>query len=151
MDQGVAALLGALVGSLATGGAALVTSAGAARLQTRKERRDGCLAVMTEALAVLHLSEDLMVHSTAARRESRTPDYAQFITQALETRRRVEKCCDVLVLAGPQKIKGACDALTEAAVEVHTATRHADERRLALAVAKLMHGMDTLRQRGSRL
>jgi hypothetical protein len=151
MDQGVAAVLGAVVGSLATGGAALVTSVGAARLQTRRERRESCLALMTEALAVLHLTEDVMMHSTAARRENRTPDYAQFTTQALEARRRVEKCRDVLMLAGPRGVKGACDSLVGAVDDVYVAIKQGDVTLLPGPVGRLMGSLDALRQRGSRI
>ncbi|MEE1808059.1 hypothetical protein [Streptomyces sp. BE133] len=147
----MAAVLGAVVGSVATGGAAFVTSLGAARLQTRKERKEGCLALMNEAAAVLHLTEDVMIHATAERGEARTPDYAQFTAQSLEGRRRVAKTSDVLVLAGPRGVKDTCDALTEAASAVHLAIRRGDETLLAEAVDRLMQSMDALRQRGPRI
>ncbi|MET9209903.1 hypothetical protein ABZW38_32820 [Streptomyces bacillaris] len=145
----MAAVLGAVVGSVATGGAAFVTSAGAARLQRRKERRESCLSLMEEALGVLHLTEDVMFHATEARAEGRTPDYSQFEARTLESRRRVEKCCDILVLSGPRRVKGACDVLTEAVGQVYSAVKHGDEARLAGAVGGLLQGMDVLRQRAS--
>lgn len=142
-------MLGAVVGSVATGGAALVTSMGTARLQSRKERRESSLALMSEVRTAVHLSEDVMIHATAAREEGRTPDYAQFHARSLESRRRVEKCCDVVVLAGPQKVKSACDELAEAARSLHAAIRRGDEARIKAAVGKLFRGLDALQEMGS--
>ncbi|MFD6799542.1 hypothetical protein ACFWCQ_13985, partial [Streptomyces cyaneofuscatus] len=103
---------------------------------------------MSEVRSAVHLSEDVMIHVTAAREEGRTPDYVQFHARSLESRRRLEKCCDVVVLSGPQKVKNACDELTEAASALHSAIRRGDETRIREAVGKLFQGLDAFQRMG---
>ncbi|MGW7088446.1 hypothetical protein ACWGH2_33765 [Streptomyces sp. NPDC054871] len=62
MDQGLAALLGAAVGAIATGAAALVTAQSASRLNRNKARQEACLAYLTLVAQVRMALVDVSRH-----------------------------------------------------------------------------------------
>ncbi|MEV2255077.1 hypothetical protein AB0I94_31620 [Streptomyces sp. NPDC050147] len=108
MDQGLAAILGAAVGAIATGTAALVTAMSASRLNKNKARQEACLAYLTLVarirVALVDLSRhfrpdltDLYEPLDAATARARTADidaqYHELITEHA-----------VLMLAGPRRV-----------------------------------------------
>ncbi|MFB4306870.1 hypothetical protein [Actinomadura sp. GTD37] len=157
MDAGIAALLGAVVGSLTTLGAALVNARAQAQTQhvqwRRQHRRDAYAAylgalhdrdiVMDEILNAVHADPpDLPALDETVRR---------FIARA----REVHRAAEVVILEGPPSIVEAADRIAQASSELsdvmqrmvrnahaadatdrpqHSATASARERQLYQAV-----------------
>lgn len=108
MDQGLTAILGAAVGALATGAAALVTAVSAARLNKNKARQEACLAYLTLVAQIRAALVDVSRHFRpglsdlyepldAATARARVADidaqYHELITRHA-----------VLMLAGPRRV-----------------------------------------------
>ncbi|MGW7070520.1 hypothetical protein ACWGII_34300 [Streptomyces sp. NPDC054855] len=108
MDQGLTAILGAAVGAIATGAAALVTAVSASRLHKNKARQEACLAYLTLVAQIRmalidvsrhfrpgpnHLYEPLDAATARARAADIDAQYRELITRHA-----------VLMLAGPRRV-----------------------------------------------
>ncbi|MGV9427649.1 proline dehydrogenase [Streptomyces sp. NPDC003656] len=116
MDSGLAALLGAAVGSAATLGAALVSGRAQARSQhaqwTRQHRRDAYAAY----LGALH-DRDIAMDAVLAALRAPDPDPVdvedrthRFVTLA----REVHRACEVVILEGPVAVVRVAERVTHA-------------------------------------
>ncbi|GAA2270763.1 hypothetical protein GCM10010234_01390 [Streptomyces hawaiiensis] len=76
MDQGWAAVLGALVGALATGGGALVTTRSSTRLHKRQARREACKAFLAASHRFCSEASQLLSFIAAEESALRADDEA---------------------------------------------------------------------------
>ncbi|MGW6531742.1 proline dehydrogenase [Streptomyces venezuelae] len=123
MDAGLAALLGAAVGSLATLGAALVNGRAQARSQhdqwRRQHRRDAYAAY----LSALHDRDIAMDAVLDALRPDVDEKIRRFITLAREVHRAVE----VVVLEGPAPVVEVAERVTRASGDLSLVVRRMAE------------------------
>ncbi|MFE6835092.1 proline dehydrogenase [Streptomyces sp. NPDC057705] len=132
MDSGLAALLGAAVGSATTLGAAIVNGRAQARSQhaqwSRQHRRDA----YARYLSALH-DRDLAMDAVLGALRSDQPDLpdidektARFITLAREVHRAVE----VVILEGPAPLAEVAERVTDASSDLsHVMRRMAENAR----------------------
>lgn len=129
MDSGIAALLGAAVGSLATLGAAVVGSRAAASAQRdqwrRQQRRDAC----ANYLSALH-DRDIAMDAVLDALRADHPDLddvdariRRFVTLAREVHRAVE----VVILEGPATLADVAARVTHASDELSQVMRRMTE------------------------
>ncbi|MEU9083441.1 proline dehydrogenase [Streptomyces sp. NPDC048357] len=132
MDSGLAALLGAAVGSATTLGAAIVNGRAQARSQyaqwSRQHRRDA----YARYLSALH-DRDIAMDAILAALRSDQPDLSDidektghFITLAREVHRAVE----VVILEGPGSVAEVAERVTAASGDLsHVMRRMAEDAR----------------------
>ncbi|GGV56209.1 hypothetical protein GCM10010277_57240 [Streptomyces longisporoflavus] len=108
MDQGLAAILGAAVGAIATGAAALVTASSASRLNKSKARQEACLAYLT---LLAQIRVDLVDLGRRSRPHPADPyeplDAATARARAADIDARYRELITkhaVLMLAGPRRV-----------------------------------------------
>lgn len=117
MDQGLAAVLGALVGALATGAGAYVTAKFADRTQKKQARREVYRAFLTELISThSHIAE---IRSLLARDPvTRVTDYREYLKSAIQELATMHSSLQKLEIA--VHLEGP----TEVASPANEATRH---------------------------
>ncbi|WP_372351167.1 proline dehydrogenase [Streptomyces sp. KL116D] len=136
MDAGLAAVLGAGVGSLATLGAAFISGRSQAQAQhrqwRRQQRRDACAGY----LSALHDRDIAMDYILAALRadEPALSDVDDGVRRFVDLAREVHRSLEVVVLEGPAGLAAVADRVTRASHELAVVMRrmvddaHAGER-----------------------
>jgi hypothetical protein len=132
MDAGLAALLGAAVGSLATLGAAIVNGRAQARSQHDQWRRQHRRDAYASYLSTLH-DRDIAMDAILDALRSDDPDLPdvdekirRFITLAREVHRAVE----VVILEGPAPLAEVAGRVTQASSDLsHVMRRMAENAR----------------------
>ncbi|MEU0171341.1 proline dehydrogenase [Streptomyces iakyrus] len=132
MDAGLAALLGAAVGSLATLGAAIVNGRAQARSQHDQWRRQHRRDAYTSYLSALH-DRDIAMDAILDALRSDDPDLPdvdekirRFITLAREVHRAVE----VVILEGPAPLAEVAGRVAQASSDLsHVMRRMAENAR----------------------
>ncbi|MEU7576717.1 proline dehydrogenase [Streptomyces sp. NPDC041068] len=129
MDAGLAALLGAAVGSLATLGAAVVNGRTQARSQHDQWRRQHRRDAYASYLSSLH-DRDIAMDAVLDALRSDDPDLPNvdekirhFVTLAREVHRAVE----VVVLEGPDPLVAAAERITHASNDLSHVMRQMAE------------------------
>lgn len=129
MDAGLAALLGAAVGSLATLGAALVNGRAQARSQhdqwRRQHRRDAYAAY----LSALHDRDIAMDAVLDALRPDvpELPDVDEKIRRFITLAREVHRAVEVVVLEGPTPVVEVAERVTRASGDLSLVVRRMAE------------------------
>ncbi|MFI1783886.1 proline dehydrogenase [Streptomyces rubiginosohelvolus] len=120
MDSGLAALLGAAVGSAATLGAAIVSGRAQARSQHAQQSRQHRRDAYTRYLSALH-DRDLAMDAVLDELRPARPDLtaveertARFVTLA----REVHRTCEVVILEGPATVAAVAERVTNASTEL---------------------------------
>ncbi|MGQ4727193.1 proline dehydrogenase [Streptomyces sp. Ju416(a)] len=120
MDSGLAALLGAAVGSAATLGAAIVNGRFQARSQHAQQSRQHRRDAYTRYLGALH-DRDLALDAVLDALRPDRPDLiaveeltARFVTLA----REVHKTCEVVILEGPATVTAVAERVTNASADL---------------------------------
>ncbi|MFF4166589.1 proline dehydrogenase [Streptomyces sp. NPDC001741] len=139
MDSGIAALLGAAVGSAGTLGAAIVNGRAQARSQhaqwSRQHRRDA----YADYLGALH-DRDIAMDAVLDALRSDEPDLhdidekvGRFITLA----REVHRACEVVIIEGPAPLVEVVERVTNASRDLsHIMRRLAENAHLGDATHK---------------
>ncbi|MGW5737331.1 MULTISPECIES: hypothetical protein [Streptomyces] len=108
MDQGLAAILGAAVGALATGTAALVTAMSATRLHRKKARQEAFLAYLTLVAQIRMALADVSRHFRPDLADLHAPlDTATARARAADIDAQYRDLITkhaVLMLAGPRRV-----------------------------------------------
>ncbi|MGW6026696.1 hypothetical protein [Streptomyces sp. NPDC055099] len=108
MDQGLAAVLGAAVGAVATGTAALVTAMSASRLHKNKARQEACLAYLTLVAQIRMALVDIGRHHRPDPTDLYEPlDPATARARAADIDAQYHELITkhaVLMLAGPRRV-----------------------------------------------
>jgi Lhr-like helicase len=126
MDAGLAALLGAAVGSLTTLGAAIVNARAQARTQhvqwRRQHRRDAYAAY----LGALHDRDIVMDEILDALRadEPDLPALDETVRHFIARAREVHRAAEVVILEGPPSIVDAADRIAQASSDLSEVMRH---------------------------
>ncbi|MFD5673013.1 proline dehydrogenase [Streptomyces sp. NPDC127040] len=125
MDAGLAALLGAAVGCLATLGAAMVNGRAAARSQFGQWRRQHRRDAYAKYLGALH-DRDIAMDAVLDALQPDTPDLQdvdekvqRFVTLAREVHRAVE----IVVLEGPSSVVEAAEQVAHASGDLSEVMR----------------------------
>ncbi|MFF2538540.1 proline dehydrogenase [Streptomyces cyaneofuscatus] len=137
MDSGLAALLGAAVGSVTTLGAAIVNSRAQARSQhaqwSRQHRRDA----YTRYLSALH-DRDIAMDAVLDVLRSDRPDLPaldertdRFVTLA----REVHRACEIVILEGPESVADAAERVAGASGDLSQVMQRMAENARAGVVA----------------
>ncbi|MEJ8672876.1 proline dehydrogenase [Streptomyces sp. MS1.AVA.1] len=120
MDAGLAALLGAAVGSIATLAAAIVSGRAQARAQHDQWRRQQRRDAYASYLSALH-DRDIAMDAILNALRSDTPDLAdvnektrRFIAQA----REVHRATEVVILEGPASLAEVASRVTHASSDL---------------------------------
>ncbi|MEV8319888.1 proline dehydrogenase [Streptomyces sp. NPDC059900] len=132
MDAGLAAVLGATVGSLATLGAAVVSGRSQARAQydqwRRQHRRDAYAAY----LAALHdrdIAMDAVLDGLRARHPD-LPDVDEKVRHFVTLAREVHRAAEVVALEGPDAVTAAADRIARASRDLsHVMRQMVEEAR----------------------
>ncbi|MGW1155378.1 proline dehydrogenase [Streptomyces rubiginosohelvolus] len=129
MDSGLAALLGAAVGSAATLGAAIVNGRAQARSQHAQQSRQHRRDAYARYLSALH-DRDLAMDAVLDALRPDRPDLtvvkdltARFVTLA----REVHRTCEVVVLEGPATVAAVAERVTNASADLSYAMRNMAE------------------------
>ncbi|WP_420037543.1 proline dehydrogenase [Streptomyces sp. cg28] len=132
MDAGLAAVLGAAVGSLATLGAAFVNGRSQARAQQdqwrRQQRRDACASY----LSALHDRDIAMDDILAALRadEPALPEIDDKVGHFIRLAREVHRSVEVVILEGPSSLAAVAERVTRASSDLtETVRRMVDDVR----------------------
>ncbi|MFJ4970926.1 proline dehydrogenase [Streptomyces sp. NPDC088755] len=132
MDSGLAALLGAAVGSVATLGAAIVNGRAQARSQhaqgSRQHRRDA----YARYLSALHDRDIAMDAVLDALRSDRPdlPDLDEKRGRFVALAREVHRACEIVILEGPESVADAAERVTGASSDLaHVMRRMAENAR----------------------
>ncbi|TQE37513.1 proline dehydrogenase [Streptomyces ipomoeae] len=139
MDAGLAALLGAAVGSLATLGAAVVNGRSQAQTQHdqwhRQQRRDACAGY----LSALHDRDIAMDAILEALREDEPDllDVDEKIRHFIILAREVHRAVEVVILEGPASLEEAAERVTHASSDLSQVMRR---------MAENAHAGDTTRK-----
>ncbi|MGW7588041.1 proline dehydrogenase [Streptomyces rubiginosohelvolus] len=125
MDSGLAALLGAAVGSAATLGAAIVNGRTQARSQHAQQSRQYRRDEYARYLSALH-DRDLAMDAVLDALRPDRPDLtaiedltARFVTLA----REVHRTCEVVILEGPASVAAVAERVTNASADLAYAMR----------------------------
>ncbi|MFC8695424.1 proline dehydrogenase [Streptomyces parvus] len=120
MDSGLAALLGAAVGSAATLGAAIVNGRAQARSQHAQQSRQHRRDAYARYLSALH-DRDLAMDAVLDALRPDRPDLtaveertARFVTLA----REVHRTCEVVILEGPVSVAAVAERVTNASADL---------------------------------
>ncbi|WP_097980976.1 proline dehydrogenase [Streptomyces sp. f150] len=129
MDSGLAALLGAAVGSAATLGAAIVNGRAQARSQHAQQSRQHRRDAYARYLSALH-DRDLAMDAVLDALRPDRPDLtvvedltARFVTLA----REVHRTCEVVILEGPATVAAVAERVTNASADLSYAMRNMTE------------------------
>lgn len=139
MDAGIAALLGAAVGSLSTLGAAMVNGRAAARSQFDQWRRQHRRDAYAHCLAALH-DRDIAMDDVLGALRSPTPDLPDVdekVRHFVRLAREVHRAVEVVILEGPASAVAAADSVTRASGELSDVMRR---------MVKNAHAGDTSRK-----
>ncbi|KFK90311.1 proline dehydrogenase [Streptomyces sp. JS01] len=142
MDSGLAALLGAAVGSAATLGAAIVNGRAQARSQHAQQSRQHRRDAYARYLSALH-DRDLAMDAVLDALRPDRPDLtvvkdltARFVTLA----REVHRTCEVVVLEGPATVAAVAERVTNASADLSYAMRNmAEDARAGDTARKAEH------------
>ncbi|MFC8336666.1 proline dehydrogenase [Streptomyces rubiginosohelvolus] len=142
MDSGLAALLGAAVGSAATLGAAIVNGRAQARSQHAQQSRQHRRDAYARYLSALHdrdLAMDAVLDALRPDRPNLTvvEDLtARFVTLA----REVHRTCEVVILEGPATVAAVAERVTNASADLSYAMRNmAEDARAGDTARKAEH------------
>ncbi|WP_432006882.1 proline dehydrogenase [Streptomyces parvus] len=120
MDSGLAALLGAAVGSAATLGAAIVNGRAQARSQHAQQSRQHRRDAYARYLSALH-DRDLALDAVLDALRPDRPDLAtveertaRFVTLA----REVHRTCEVVILEGPATVAAVAERVANASADL---------------------------------
>jgi len=119
MDAGIAALLGAAVGSLATIGAAMVSGRATARSQFHQSRRQHRRDAYVNYLGALH-DRDIAMDAVLHALQPETPDLRDVdekVRRFVVLARDVHRAVEVVSLEGPPPIVEAADGVAHASGE----------------------------------
>ncbi|MFF0507711.1 proline dehydrogenase [Streptomyces fimicarius] len=129
MDSGLAALLGAAIGSAATLGAAMVNGRSQARSQHAQQSRQHRREAYVRYLGALH-DRDLAMDAVLAALRADHPDQAvvdeltdRFVTLA----REVHRCCEAVILEGPASVAEVAERVTNASADLSYVMRRMAE------------------------
>ncbi|MCG7205791.1 proline dehydrogenase [Streptomyces arenae] len=125
MDAGLAALLGAAVGSLATLGAAVLSGRAQARAQHEQWRRQHRRDAYAAYLGALHDRDIAMDAVLDALRpdEPDLPGVDEKVRRFVGLAREVHRAAEVVVLEGPAALAEAADRITRASAELSAVMR----------------------------
>ncbi|MFE9846231.1 proline dehydrogenase [Streptomyces goshikiensis] len=139
MDSGLAALLGAAIGSVTTLGAAIVNGRAQARSQHaqwgRQHRRDAYAGY----LSALHDRDVAMDAVLDALRSDQPdlPDVDEKIGRFITLAREVHRACEVVILEGPAPLAEAAERVTNASSDLsHVMRRLAENAQVGDATHK---------------
>ncbi|GAA2080520.1 hypothetical protein GCM10009801_38830 [Streptomyces albiaxialis] len=116
MDAGLAALLGAAVGSLATLGAAMVSSRAQARAQHEQWRRQHRRDAYAGYLSALH-DRDIAMDAVLDALRADEPDLAEVddrVHRFIGLAREVHRAAEVVILEGPAPLAEVAERVTRA-------------------------------------
>ncbi|MCX4772176.1 proline dehydrogenase [Streptomyces sp. NBC_01260] len=125
MDAGIAALLGAAVGSFATIGAAMVNGRATARSQFRQSRRQHRRDAYANYLGALH-DRDIAMDAVLGALQPGTPDLLDVdekVHRFVELARDVHRAVEVVSLEGPPSIVEAADRVAHASGDLSNVMR----------------------------
>jgi hypothetical protein len=129
MDAGLAALLGAAVGSLATLGAAIVNSRAQARAQQdqwrRQQRRNACASY----LSALH-DRDIAMDAILKALRADEPDLTtvdEKIRHFVDLAREVHRTAEIVILEGPASLAEVAERVTRASRDLSQVMRRMAE------------------------
>jgi hypothetical protein len=139
MDAGLAALLGAAVGSVATLGAALVSGRAQARAQHDQWRRQHRRDAYASYLSALHDRDIVMDAILAALRsdDPDLPDVDEKIRRFTTLAREVHRAAEVVILEGPASLAEVASRVTHASSDLSQVMRR---------LAENAHAGDTTRK-----
>ncbi|RPE43753.1 hypothetical protein EDD90_6967 [Streptomyces sp. Ag109_O5-1] len=141
MDAGIAALLGATVGSLSTLGAAVVSGRAQARTQHDQWRRQHRRDAYAGYLSALHDRDIAMdaILDALGPDEPDLSDVDEKIRHFVALAREVHRAAEVVVLEGPASLAEVADRVTRASRELSEVMRR---------MAENAHAGDTTRKAG---
>ncbi|MET7484580.1 proline dehydrogenase [Streptomyces sp. NPDC005538] len=125
MDAGLAALLGAAVGSLATVGSAWVSGRTTARSQFDQWRRQHRRDAYANYLGALH-DRDIAMDAVLDALQPETPDLRDVdekVRRFVALAREVHRAAEVVILEGPLSIVEAADRVARASGELSSVMR----------------------------
>ncbi|MFE7138157.1 proline dehydrogenase [Streptomyces sp. NPDC057644] len=129
MDSGLAALLGAAVGSAATLGAAVVNGRAQGRSQHAQQSRQHRRDAYARYLSALH-DRDLAMDAVLDALRPDRPDLTaveertvRFVTLA----REVHRACEIVILEGPAPVVAVAERVTNASAEISYVMRRMSE------------------------
>ncbi|MEU6310680.1 proline dehydrogenase [Streptomyces sp. NPDC047014] len=129
MDSGLAALLGAAVGSATTLGAALVNGRTQARSQhaqwSRQHRRDAYAGYL-RALHERDIAMDTVLDALRTDQPD-LPDVDERIGRFVTLAREVHRACEVVILEGPAPLADAAERVTHASADLAEVMRRMAE------------------------
>jgi hypothetical protein len=130
MDAGLAALLGAAVGSAATLGAAIVSGRAQARAQHDQWRRQHRRDAYASYLSALHDRDIAMDAILDALRvnEPDLPDIDEKTHHFITLAREVHRAAEVVILEGPASLAEAAERITHASSDLSHVMRRMVER-----------------------
>ncbi|MEV7914804.1 proline dehydrogenase [Streptomyces griseus] len=129
MDSGLAALLGAAIGSVATLGAAVANGRAQARSQHAQESRQHRRDAYARYLGALH-DRDLAMDAVLAALRADHPDPAvidELTERFVALAREVHRCCEVVVLEGPASVAAVAERVTNASADLSYVMRRMAE------------------------
>ncbi|MGW7515425.1 proline dehydrogenase [Streptomyces sp. NPDC054796] len=130
MDAGLAALLGAAVGSLSTLGAAIVGGRAQARAQQgqwrRQQRRDACAGYLS-ALHDRDLAMDAVLDALRPAGPD-LPDVDEKVRRFIGLAREVHRAVEIVILEGPASLAEAAERVTHASHDLARVMRRMVER-----------------------
>ncbi|MFE7276718.1 proline dehydrogenase [Streptomyces sp. NPDC057623] len=129
MDAGLAALLGAAVGSLATLGAAIVNGRAQARSQHDQWRRQYRRDAYASYLSALHDRDIAMDAILDALRsdEPDLPDVEEKIRRFVMLAREVHRAVEVVILEGPASVVEVAERVTHTSSDLSQVMRRMTE------------------------
>ncbi|MFG3257062.1 proline dehydrogenase [Streptomyces sp. NPDC048172] len=130
MDAGLAALLGAAVGSLATLGAAIVNGRAQARTQRDQWRRQQRRDAYAGYLGALHDRDIAMdaVLDTLRSDDPDLPDLDERTDRFIGLAREVHRAAEIVILEGPASLAEAAGRVTHASSDLSQLVRRMAER-----------------------
>ncbi|MER5763539.1 proline dehydrogenase [Streptomyces sp. NPDC002082] len=135
MDSGLAALLGAAVGSVTTLGAAFVNGRAQARSQHAQWRRQHRRDAYAGYLGALH-DRDIAMDAVLDALRSDRPDLADVdekTSRFVMLAREVHRACEVVVLEGPASLADVADRVAKASGDLsHVMRRMAENARAGI-------------------
>ncbi|WP_149829693.1 proline dehydrogenase [Streptomyces tailanensis] len=129
MDAGLAALLGAAVGSIATLAAAIVTGRAQARAQHDQWRRQHRRDAYASYLSALH-DRDIAMDAILDALRSDNPDLADVdekIRRFIALAREVHRAAEVVILEGPASLAEVASRVTHASSDLSHIMRRMTE------------------------
>ncbi|TDD82342.1 proline dehydrogenase [Actinomadura darangshiensis] len=125
MDAGLAALLGAAIGSLTTLGAALVNGRTQARTQSAQWRRQHRRDAYAAYLGALH-DRDVAMDAVLEALRAERPDPAgvdERVGRFVGLARDVHRATEIVIIEGPPRMAAAADRVQRASAELSELVR----------------------------